>query len=200
MPTIQEALERVWNDESLKNNLLSNPKLVLAEFGLEFPKSVEVQVHENTPSLVNYVIPQPSEIPTGVDLEAQDPVAGKLIKTAFANQAFKAKLLKEPKLAIAEATGTELPNSLMVRIYEDTPTLKHLVLPVNPASEELSDAELEAIAGGISKGAQVGIGCGAAGAVAGTLAFTAVGAGITGGIAAGASATGGGVASGKGKC
>ncbi|HEY9600229.1 MAG TPA: NHLP leader peptide family RiPP precursor [Allocoleopsis sp.] len=148
LQTIQEVITRVWSNESLKTKLLNNPKSILAEYGLEFPDSVEVQVHENTHSLMNYVVPQASEIPQGLDLEEIEPMAGKVMKLALADEAFKTKLLSDPKSAIAKAMGLTLPESLEIRVYEDTPTVKHLVLPVNPFNSELSDADLELVAGG----------------------------------------------------
>lgn len=188
MPNVQEALERAWSDESFKENLLRNPKQVLSEYGVNFANSVQVQAHENTPGLVNYVLPEPSDIPQGADIEHSDPIAGKVIKTAFSDPAFKAKLLQDPKSAIADETGTELPDSLQIHVYENTPILKHIVLPVNPATEELSDAELEAVAGGGNKGAAIGCaaggvaagaGCAAANATDFTVITAAIGAGAT---------------------
>ena len=149
---VQEVLARVWSDESLKTKLLNNPKSVFAEYGLEFPNSLEVQVHENTSSLMNYVLPQEGEIPEGMDLEEIEPMAGQVMKLALVDEAFKTLLLNDPKAAITEAIDMTLPMSLEIRVYEDTPTAKHLILPVNPATEELSDLELEAIAGGKGPG------------------------------------------------
>jgi len=151
MTVMQDIFERVWSDEALKNNLLNNPKQVLAEIGVKLPDSVTVQVHENTSSLVNYILPDPSEIPEGTDLEKVDPVAGKVIKQALSDETFKASLLLTPKQAIATSTGVKLPDNLNVRVYEDTSTVKHLVLPTNPANDELNDVQLETIAGGRSK-------------------------------------------------
>lgn len=193
---VQEVIAKVWSDESLKTKLLDNPKSVLAECGLEFPASMEVQVHENTSSLMNYVLPLPSEIPPGVDMEEIEPVAGKVIKLALADEAFKTHLLSDPKSAIAEATNMTLPMSLEIRVYEDKPTVKHLVLPVNPANSELSDADLELVAGGKSEQSQVSTICGAGGGAAaiacGAAAFTtpiaAVASGIGGGAIAATSA------------
>ncbi|MEA5627197.1 NHLP leader peptide family RiPP precursor [Nostoc sp. UHCC 0251] len=190
--TAQEVIARVWSDESLKTKLLNNPKSVLAEYGLEFPNSVEVQVHEDTSSLMNYVLPQASEIPQGVDLEEVEPVAGKVMKLALADETFKTKLLSDPKPAIAQAMGLMLPMSLEIRVYEDTPTVKHLVLPVNPFNSELSDADLELVAGGKASDKDQAIICGSTSggaaigcaAAAFTTPIAAVASGVAGGSAA----------------
>lgn len=183
---VQEVIAKVWSDESLKTKLLDNPKSVLAEYGLEFPASMEVQVHENTHSLMNYVLPLPSEIPPDVDMEEIEPVAGEVIKLALADEAFKSYLLTDPKSAITEATNMTLPMSLEIRVYEDKPTVKHLVLPVNPANSELSDADLELVAGGKSARQEVGTACGAGGAAmagtCGAFVFTTPIAGAASGI------------------
>ena len=187
MAVMQDVFERVWSDEALRNNLFNNPKQVLAEIGVKLPDSVTVQVHENTSSLVNYILPDPSEIPEGTDLEKADPVAGKVIKQALSDETFKASLLLNPKQAIATSTGVKLPDDLDVQVYEDTSTVKHLVLPTNPADDELNDLELEAIAGGGKKANDAKAGCGGAtvGAVIGAAAATViplVGLGIAAGV------------------
>lgn len=132
MTTVPQGLKKIWSDESFKNRLISNPKSVLAdEFGVVMPESIEVEVHENTLSLEHYVIPVPGEnLEEVMNLEKVDPVLGQLIRKAWSDKAFKAKLLKEPRSAVAEVTGTELPKSLEIRVYENTPTLKHVVLPI----------------------------------------------------------------------
>jgi Nitrile hydratase, alpha chain len=188
MTTMQEALERVWSDEALKNRLISDPKPVLSEFGLEIPDTISVQIHENSATVMNFVLPAQAAL-EGIDPEAADPIIGKVIKRAWADSGFKAKLIAEPKAAIQEATGVSLPDTLQVNVYENTATLEHLVLPINPNDSELSDADLEGVAGGISKGDQVALGCG----IASRLPYV-------GGIGSIASAGGGAIASSKGKC
>ncbi len=204
MPTVQEALDRIWSDESLKNKLVSNPKPVLREFGLNIPDSVSVQIHENTPTVFNAVLPKKPSGP--VSVQSADPVA-KVIERAWSDPAFKSKLLSNANDAAADM-GVRLPGNVKLKVWENTDSVEHLVLPLNPKTSELSDVELEAVAGGsLSKGVQTSTGCGAAsgaaGIAAGVLAFTAVGAAIAGGVsgaAAAGSAIGGAVTSGSGKC
>ena len=188
----------------VRKRLLTDPKPVLAEFGLNLPASVSVQIHENTPRLMNAVLPkEPAELPTTA---SNDPIT-RTLERAWTDPAFKTKLLSDPKEAVAEM-GVKLPESMDLKVWENTDNVEHMVLPMDPKVTELSDADLEAVAGGgLSKGVQTATGCGVASGVAGgvgaALAFTLVG-GIVGGIAAGAagagSAAGGAIASGGGKC
>ncbi len=204
MPTVQDALDRIWSDEGLKKRLMTDPKPVLAEFGLQIPPNVKVQIHENTPHLVNAVlIEKPAD---SANFKATDPIS-KIAQRAWTDSAFKARLLSNPK-ETAEEMGLKLSPDMQVKVWENTASAQHMVLPLNPANSELSDADLETVAGGgLSKGAQVALGCGAGGAAAGiagaALAFTAVGAaigfGVAGGLAAAGSTAGGTVTSAKGK-
>ena len=202
MATVQEAMQKIWSDPQFKKKLFANPKPVLSELGLKIPAGQDVQIWENAPHEMNFVLPDKASAPANFD--SDNTAVGKVIKKAWKDPSFKARLLSNPKDAIADAVGIELPAVLKVRVHEDTSKVKNLVLPVNPANEDLSDVDLEAVAGGgMSKGMQVSTGCGAAGAVAGglALAFTGVTAFAGAAVGAGAASTvGGAIASGGGKC
>jgi nitrile hydratase alpha subunit len=72
----------------------------------------------------------------------------KVIGRAWADQAYKAKLLKDPHAALAK-TGVQVPAGIKVKVVEDTAGTRHLVLPLAPANAgELSAEELEKVAGG----------------------------------------------------
>jgi Nitrile hydratase, alpha chain len=72
----------------------------------------------------------------------------RLIARAWKDVAFKNELLSNPKAAL-ESEGISLPDNLEVRVVEETANAFYLVIPVQPSGvEELSEAELEAIAGG----------------------------------------------------
>lgn len=72
----------------------------------------------------------------------------KLIVKAWQDSSFKQELLSNPKSAL-EKEGISLPESIEVRAVEESTNIFYLVIPVQPnTGEELSEAELEAVAGG----------------------------------------------------
>ena len=47
-----------WKDEALKARFLSDPKAVLAEYGIDVPDGIDVNVVENTDNTVHITMPQ----------------------------------------------------------------------------------------------------------------------------------------------
>jgi hypothetical protein len=77
--------------------------------------------------------------------ELNDLLAG----FASKNPDYRSALLSDPKDIIERQLDTKLPESLSVRVVEDTPDTMHIVLPyVASEGEELSDSDLEMVAGG----------------------------------------------------
>jgi len=72
----------------------------------------------------------------------------KLIAKAMKDAGFRAELVKNPSAAIAKELGVKLPAGVTVKVVEDTASVVHLVLPPVPAKGQLSDGELESVAGG----------------------------------------------------
>lgn len=65
---------RAWADDDFKSRLLSNPRAVMCEHGLEPPAGVEIRVVEDTPEVSHFVLPSS---PSGDLLEEElSPVAG----------------------------------------------------------------------------------------------------------------------------
>lgn len=144
----EALLDRVWTDENFKNRFIADPKVILAEIGAKVPDSMKVEVHEDEPDLRNYILPKKEQLER-YNLEGQNPIIRQVIQQTLADDAFKARLLQNPKAGIKEATGQQVPDALTICFHEDTSTVKHLVIPVNPTNEELSDTQLEMVAGGI---------------------------------------------------
>ena len=77
--------------------------------------------------------------------KTHDELRAELIEKATKDEQFRAHLIAEPKAAIQEALGIELPESMSVTVYEDSPTSAHLVLPPRA---RLTDEDLALIAAG----------------------------------------------------
>lgn len=52
-------VSKAWTDENFKEKLVSSPSSALAEFGIEVPKGIELNIQENSSSTVNFVLPEP---------------------------------------------------------------------------------------------------------------------------------------------
>ncbi len=68
-----------------------------------------------------------------------------ILSKAAQDSDFRARLIANPRAAISDETGTTIPERFDVMVHEDSATTAHLVLPPSP---ELTEAELEMVAGG----------------------------------------------------
>jgi len=53
----RRMIAKCWTDEAFKQRLLSNPKPVLKEIGVDVPEDLEVKTVENTDKVFHLVIP-----------------------------------------------------------------------------------------------------------------------------------------------
>ena len=81
-------------------------------------------------------------LPTRADLDQM--IRDKLA----ADPAFKAALLADPRATVAGLIGVKLPDLVKFEVHEETLTHIHLVVPATPARGEISDDDLELVAGG----------------------------------------------------
>ena len=58
---------------------------------------------------------------------------------------FRARLVADPRVAVADEIGMTVPEGFNVKVHEDSATTAHLVLPPSP---ELTEAELESAGAG----------------------------------------------------
>ena len=76
----------------------------------------------------------------------------KLVQRSLEDEAFRQKLLDDPKGTLEQELGRGLPEGVQVRVVEETKDTIYLVLPsasaVGDQGGSLSEEELDAVAGG----------------------------------------------------
>jgi hypothetical protein len=79
-----------------------------------------------------------------------------LIRKALEDESFRRELLADPRRALIRALDIKLPPDVKITVLEETGSQLYLVLPPPPVpaglgTAELTDKELEAVAGGNRK-------------------------------------------------
>lgn len=144
--SVDELIERLWNNPEDMQKFEAAPKQFLIDNGEPIPDDVQVYAHIDTPSAVHFVLPE-----DGADIPEGDNLGLEIVRKAIDNETYKAQLIENPKAALAQ-DEIDIPDDVDVNIYQDTPSEVHIVVPFNPATGELSGADLDAVAGGaISK-------------------------------------------------
>ncbi len=84
--------------------------------------------------------------------QTRQDIEARIIAKAWKDEAYKQELLSNPKAVIEREFGVEFPADVKVQILEENPTSLYFVLPISPVTiaQELSQEQLEAIAGGAS--------------------------------------------------
>lgn len=68
-----------------------------------------------------------------INVSAEQTLRDQIIQKAWEDAEFKKQLLSNPKKALKEAFGIDVPDSIELKALEETPNKVHLVIPPNPA-------------------------------------------------------------------
>ena len=137
-----DFFQRLWDDPDLLQEFKSDPKKVLITSGETVPNHAQVFSYIDTNSLKHLVLPaDTSSLPEG------DNYFINLMRKALQDDDFKNRLINNPSRALKEENLT-IAEGITLKVYQNKLNEFHVVLPVNPASDELSDADLSGAAGG----------------------------------------------------
>src|SRR5438874_1773871 len=118
---------RAWVDPAFKQRLLSNPKAACAEMGIDASGLVEFVVLENTDTVHNLVVCTLCSC-------YPRPILGRP-PDWYKSFAYRSRAVVEPR-AVMREFGTELPDSVEVRVFDSSADIRYLVLPVRPPGTE----------------------------------------------------------------
>jgi hypothetical protein len=80
----------------------------------------------------------------------------RIVQRSIEDDAFRQQLLEDPKAAVEQELGSRLPEEVRIVTVEETADTIYLVLPSTPMAGaeggELSDQQLESVAGGDTGG------------------------------------------------
>ena len=85
-------------------------------------------------------------------MKTQEEMRAEIVSKAANDEAFRARLLENPKEAVQEVLGITIPAAFTIVVHEESVMTAHLVLP---SSSQLSAVDLAAVAGGDYPGSLV---------------------------------------------
>jgi nitrile hydratase len=140
-----QVVARAWVDPAFKQRLLADGRAACAEMGtlLEAERVIAV---ENTPEVHNVIVcTLCSCYPRA--LLGMPP-------TWYKSRNYRSRVVFEPR-AVLKEFGTELPDSVTVRVHDSNADMRYLVVPMRPAGTDGWNEEK--LAGLISRDMLVGV-------------------------------------------
>jgi nitrile hydratase alpha subunit len=139
-----KVVARAWMDPAFKARLLADGNAAVAELGFDFP-GLKLVVLETTPTVHHMVV---------CTLCSCYPRALLGIPPLwYKSREYRARTVREPRAVLREF-GTQLADSVEVRVVDSTADCRFLVLPQRPAGTDgWSEAQL---AGLVTRDAMIG--------------------------------------------
>ena len=139
------VIAHAWTDPAFKRRLLEDGRAACAEFGIELEAERLIAV-ENTPTVHNIIVcTLCSCYPRA--LLGMPP-------TWYKSRNYRSRVVFEPR-AVLKEFGTELPDSVTVRVHDSNADMRYVVIPMQPKGTE-SWSE-ERLAGTLTRDTLVGV-------------------------------------------
>ena len=141
-----KVVARAWADPEYKKRLLQNGTEAIAEMGFIGNEGAQIIVLENNDDTHNMVVCTLCSCYPW-------PVLG-LPPAWYKSFAYRSRAVSEPR-SVLKDFGTELEDSVEVRVWDSTAEVRYMVLPQRPAGTEgMSEEELAEL---VSRDSMVGV-------------------------------------------
>ena len=128
------VVARAWVDPEFRALLLRDGTAACEEFGYTGPQGEYIVALENTPKLQNVIV-------CSLCSCTNWPVLG-LPPEWYKSFEYRARLVREGRTVLREL-GEDLPDDVVVRVWDTTAETRYMVLPVRPeGTENLSEEDL----------------------------------------------------------
>ncbi len=140
-----QVVARAWVDPAFKARLLADGRVACAEMGIMLEAERLIAV-ENTPAVHNVIVCTLCSCYPRT-LLGMPP-------TWYKSRNYRSRVVFEPR-AVLKEFGTELPDSVTLRVHDSNADMRYLVLPMQPAGTE--GWSEEKLAGILSRDTLVGV-------------------------------------------
>jgi len=141
-----KVVAHAWVDPAYKAHLLADGTTAIAELGFGGPEGDHMVVVENTPTVHNLIVCTLCSCYPW-------PTLG-LPPVWYKSPAYRSRAVREPRALLAEM-GTELPDTVEIRVWDSSAEVRYLVLPERPADTDGLDETM--LAGRVTRDSMIGV-------------------------------------------
>jgi nitrile hydratase len=142
-----KVIARAWTDPRYMQRLLADGTRAVAELGFGGPEGHMIVAVPNTAAVHNVVVCTLCSCYPW-------PVLG-LPPSWYKSPAYRSRMVAQPRTMLAEM-GLELPNEVLIRVWDSSAEARYLVVPERPsATEGLGEAELARL---VTRDSMIGVG------------------------------------------
>jgi nitrile hydratase len=141
-----KVVAKAWVDPAFKQRLLTDATAAIKELGFSGLQGEDMAVVENTPEVHNLVVCTLCSCYPW-------PTLG-LPPVWYKSAPYRARAVSDPRGVLKEF-GTELPDTVEVRIWDTTAELRYLVLPERPpGTEKMTEEQLATL---VTRDSMIGV-------------------------------------------
>lgn len=143
-----KVVARAWTDPAFKERLLKDASEACKEMGIGGVQGEDMVAVENTSDVHNVIVCTLCSCYPW-------PTLG-LPPNWYKYPAYRARIVKEPRLLLKDEFGLDLPQSTEIRVWDTSAELRYFVIPQRPAgTDALSTDELAAL---VTRDSMIGVG------------------------------------------